>query len=297
MICECDPAADQPLQKVLGLVTQSKVLEWLREQRKRDDFPKDVLQLKLRDWKSPVICGTDMLWLARQHSTLADAFRTIKRERVTGVAVVNEKGELIGNVSASDIKVIVSSGRSLLDLLAMSMDEFLRLKASIMVDLRHPLSRRVPITATADYTMDQVLDNLSEHRIHRLWIVAPKSTAEPEDSGSSSLPADEPESGGTSVRSVDGPQGMHTEPCSSRWWQSERSGKKRKREIKVPIGCVSLCDVLNELAGFESAQPLNTRAEMEYEGYIEDEEEDQSDEDFLEPEQAVSSGVTRPYRR
>lgn len=178
----------KPEQKVIGLVTQSQVLRWLWEQREKEGFPQDIRQLKLKDWKSPVICGTDMLWLVEQETSLAEAFRTIKRERVTGVGVVNAVGELMGNVSASDIKVCVASGRALIDLLTMSLERFLQLKGSLMVDIDQPLSHRHSITATPDDTMDQVLDKLITHRIHRLWIV--DSARDEEESGTAS-PSDQ----------------------------------------------------------------------------------------------------------
>lgn len=178
----------KPEQKVIGLVTQSQVLRWLWDQREKEGFPQDILQLKLKDWKSSVICGTDMLWLVEQETSLAEAFRTIKRERVTGVGVVNAAGELVGNVSASDIKVCVASGRALIDLLTMSLERFLQLKGSLMVDIDQPLSHRHSITATPDDTMDQVLDKLITHRIHRLWIV---DSARDEEPGTAS-PSDQP---------------------------------------------------------------------------------------------------------
>eukprot|EP01126_Amoeba_proteus_P040745 TRINITY_DN4363_c0_g1_i13.p1 TRINITY_DN4363_c0_g1~~TRINITY_DN4363_c0_g1_i13.p1 ORF type:complete len:208 (-),score=20.56 TRINITY_DN4363_c0_g1_i13:315-938(-) len=38
--------------------------------------------------------------------TLKDAFRVIRENRVSGIAVVDKRGYLVGNVSASDIKII-----------------------------------------------------------------------------------------------------------------------------------------------------------------------------------------------
>lgn len=112
-----------------------------------------------------------MLWLVDQNTTLAESFHTIKHERVTGVGVINEEGELIGNVSASDIKVCIASGRSLTDILVMKLDQFLQLKGSLMVGVDKRLSHPLPITVTPDDTMDQVLDKLTTYKIHRLWIV------------------------------------------------------------------------------------------------------------------------------
>lgn len=46
----------------------------------------------------PVVCVSE-------ESNLLEAFKTIMRSGVTGVGVVNKKGELIGCVSAADLKV------------------------------------------------------------------------------------------------------------------------------------------------------------------------------------------------
>lgn len=261
-----DNKEGKPEQKVIGLVTQSQVLRWLWEQREKEGFPQDIRQLKLKDWKSPVICGTDMLWLVEQETSLAEAFRTIKRERVTGVGVVNAAGELMGNVSASDIKVCVASGRALIDLLTMSLERFLQLKGSLMVDIDQPLSHRHSITATPDDTMDQVLDKLITHRIHRLWIV--DSARDEEESGTAS-PSD----------------------------QSESMNRKRKRVGRVPIGCVSLCDVLNELASFESSEPFVPKSEGVEEGYLEDEEDEENESDYLEEVEAGRRKRLQPKKK
>lgn len=257
-----DNKEDKPEQKVLGLITQSQVLNWLWEQREKEGFPGDVRQLKLRDWKSSVLCGTDMLWLADQQTTLAEAFRTIKRERVTGVGVINGAGELIGNVSASDIKVCVASGRALIDLLSTTLERFLQLKGTLMVDIDRPLSHRHPITATPDDTMEQILDKLITHRIHRLWVVESTDSEELADSVS---------------------------PRDNRGKSDEAGTKKRKRGGMVPIGCVSLCDVLNELACFESAEQFVPKVESVEEGYLEDEEEEEEESDYLGEDEAGAS--------
>ncbi len=82
----------------------------------------------------------------------------------------------------------MASGRALIDLLTMSLERFLQLKGSLMVDIDQPLSHRHSITATPDDTMDQVLDKLITHRIHRLWIV--DSARDEEESGTAS-PSDQ----------------------------------------------------------------------------------------------------------
>jgi CBS domain-containing protein len=259
-----DNKEGKPEQKVLGLVTQSQVLGWLWEQREKEGFPQDIRRLKLKNWKSPVICGTDMLWLVEKETALAEAFHTIKRQRVTGVGVVNEAGELMGNVSASDIKVGVASGKQLLDMLTMSLEQFLTLKGSLMIDIDRPLSHRQPITATPEDTMEQVLEKLITHRIHRLWIV--ESDGEGDDADVSS-PAGE---------------------------------QSRKRTGRVPIGCVSLCDVLNELASFESSELYVPRVEGVEEGYVEDEEDEENESDYLEEVEAgrrKRSQKTKPTKK
>jgi len=61
--------------------------------------------------------------------------------------------------------------------------------------------------------------------------------------------------------------------------------KKRKLRPFAPIGCASLCDVLNELSLFESDEPLVSQLQKKCEekGYLED-EEDKTDGHDLEEE-------------
>jgi len=101
-----------PEREVLGLVTQSQLLPWLWCQRSAEGFPSNVLQLKLKDWKTSVLCRPDMLSVVGLQTTLAKAFRMIKSEQVSSVAMVDADDELVGNISTSNIKVCIASGQS-----------------------------------------------------------------------------------------------------------------------------------------------------------------------------------------
>ncbi len=147
------------------------MLKWIWDQREKEGFPKDIEKLKIKDFKEPVIYGKDMLGLIGQNETLIEAFRTIKRERVTGIGVVNERGELIGNVSASDIKVCFTCGKELVDVLEMKIEQFLALKSTLMIDVNRRISLPKPVTVTEEATVEEVLGKLIQHGIHRLWVV------------------------------------------------------------------------------------------------------------------------------
>jgi len=89
-------SAEDPNQYI-GIITQSSLLRFLFENKSALG---DRLNLKVADiWPEsrPV--------LTIQSSELViRAFQQICRDHVSGLAVVNENGKLIGNISASDIK-------------------------------------------------------------------------------------------------------------------------------------------------------------------------------------------------
>ncbi len=73
--------------------------------------------------------------------------------------------------------------------------------------------------------------------------------------------------------------------------------RKRKRVGRVPIGCVSLCDVLNELASFESSEPFVPKSEGVEEGYLEDEEDEENESDYLEEVEAGRRKRLQPKKK
>jgi CBS domain-containing protein len=80
-----------------ALITQYDLVQWLYYQK---DKANDILRLTVQDlWpeSSPLIS-------IRQSESVYSAFETICQKQISGIAVVDDKERLVGNISASDLK-------------------------------------------------------------------------------------------------------------------------------------------------------------------------------------------------
>jgi len=82
---------------LLALFTQSKAIEILLEHRKGFE---ETFQFRVGELFPEARQAKEMFY----KEPLLAAFERIHQARVSGLAVVNEKGELVGNISASDLK-------------------------------------------------------------------------------------------------------------------------------------------------------------------------------------------------
>jgi len=159
--------------KVLAIITQYEVARWLWQSRNVVGFPKDIL---LKPAKSAMCSGKDLI-LIQQDKTLLDAFRLLKERRVSGLGVTNQANELVGNVSASDVKVMAASALDLVRLLAMRLDKIIELKRTLMLTLTERVAPPRPITVTEEDTLESVVEKLVTNHIHRVWVTKPKEIA------------------------------------------------------------------------------------------------------------------------
>jgi len=87
------------------------------------------------------------------------AFHLMYQHKVSAVAIVGKQGELLANLSASDIRGI-------------SHDNFGCLLKPIFDFVRNRKEKvKAPVTCKLDSTLETVIMKLSIFRIHRLWIV------------------------------------------------------------------------------------------------------------------------------
>jgi len=147
---------------IVGIITQSRVINFLSKQ-----LPKvpHIANRTLRDWytnneSEPVPC-------INSKEKAVNAFRTMVDKRVSGLAVVNDDGIMIGCISASDIKRS-NKRESLFHDLNLPVYEYLLNSSS--PDSKENTSLD-PICCTLDDTIEQVLQKLSSKHIHRLFIV------------------------------------------------------------------------------------------------------------------------------
>jgi len=160
--------------KVLAIITQYEVARWLWQSRNVIGFPKDIL---LKPAKSAMCAGPDLV-LIPQDKSLLDAFRLLKDRRVSGLGVTNQSNQLVGNVSASDVKVMAASALDLVRMLGMRLDRIIELKRTLMLSFTERVAPPRPITVTGDATLEDVLEKLVTNHIHRVWVTkAPDEVA------------------------------------------------------------------------------------------------------------------------
>jgi CBS domain-containing protein len=263
--------------RVLAIVTQSQVIEWLYKTFKGKEtqgestsyFPTDAKDLKMKDFNTPIMLGKDFLVLAHEDFDLLYAFQLIKREEVSAIGVINDEGQLLGNVSASDVRLLTST-EQLIEMLTMKLSSFLEFKAKLQVSPNTPYSHSSVLSISPDDTLYTALEKLNTNRVHRLWIVKSHPQEGPEEK--------EGEEGQEETGEID------RELAKA---QETKNKKRKQTEGVYPVGCLSVCDILNELAIWGTPRDRVLRRvrkdnvnyeedEVEDEGYEEDDEEEET---------------------
>eukprot|EP00906_Rhabdomonas_costata_P003337 RCo005102 len=143
----------QPDSTLYGILTESAIVKFLES--KLPELPSHISGVKIASLpciSSPVRC-------VQRTDKVMKAFGTMVKEKLSGLAVVNEDGTLGGNISVSDLKNVHFD----MDLIArssLSVDEYLQLG-----------NRRAPIGLTSNDTLGDVIRTLVQQRIHRVYVV------------------------------------------------------------------------------------------------------------------------------
>jgi CBS domain-containing protein len=145
---------------VAACVSQSSVIPFLKkhEERLAYLFSKTVHELKL---------GTSPVISISAKAPAIEAFKMMSLHRISGMAVVDDEGVLIGNISASDIKLFLDVPRA--KVMQLPVQEFVnRIR-------RHTPSAktRIPVVAVPDSaTLRKVIAKFAATRLHRVFVVA-----------------------------------------------------------------------------------------------------------------------------
>jgi len=143
---------------ILGVMTQLQAMELIWKQKNEI---KEMMNFRLRDLfpesRQPITISIK--------DTLMNAFWMIWKSRVSGIGIVDEKGMLVGNVSATDLKF-----------LAMQNNPSVMLEA-----LKNPLSHflankkgefpKDPVVVSLDESMENVMNRFIQNRVHRVYVV------------------------------------------------------------------------------------------------------------------------------
>ncbi|GAQ89663.1 hypothetical protein KFL_005480070 [Klebsormidium nitens] len=157
-----------------NLVTQSAIVRWLADCAGTDWYDsvanKTLTQLGLSLSPAAVVSVSG-------DSPVLTAFQLMKERGVGGVPVLDgEGGPIIGNVSARDIRFLLTSPDYYAEREKVTVRQFVSSAgaaspiADLHLDTTSP-AMSPPITCTADSTLADVVATLSRARIHRIYVV------------------------------------------------------------------------------------------------------------------------------
>jgi len=102
-------------------------------------------------------------------STVRDAFAKMDDQKVSGVAVINDKGVIIGSISHTDLRSM-GYDMSFFGLLAGSCQKFI--EHLQVYDAKRPIPPRDdPVTVTKGIRLGDVVKLLNYYGIHRVFVV------------------------------------------------------------------------------------------------------------------------------
>jgi len=142
----------------VGILSQSNVINMISENIKLFSMitNKNVSDLRL---------GIKQVLSVNISQPIKDAFKLIADNGISGVGVVNDTNELVGNVSASDIKV---TG-------AFCDGSFQKLNTPIKDILGETMAKKKPIFVVPSATISEVITIMSKEKIHRIFVVKERS--------------------------------------------------------------------------------------------------------------------------
>jgi CBS domain-containing protein len=140
---------------LLNYISQSEIVRFLKEKKAYEHVSeKSIKELHLGN--------TDVVHI-KDTQRVVEAYKLMIENKVSGVAVVNEQKQLVGQISAQDIKCVSSSG----DLIIRLYDPFPTYK---QFQTEKNVTQKT-IAVTLDATLSNVLDTLVNNRLHRVFVI------------------------------------------------------------------------------------------------------------------------------
>jgi len=141
--------------KLENYVSQSELVKFLYQNKLYHNGSHSVKDLNLGT-KKVISMGIKQL--------VIEGFKQMIVNKISGVGVVDEDGQLVGVVSAHDVRVIGNSA----DLLEHLYSDYPTYRVYLQNNFQVPSA---PITVSESDTLDKVITTLLENKIHRVFIV------------------------------------------------------------------------------------------------------------------------------
>lgn len=141
-----------------GIISQSGLVAFIASK-----CPSELLDEKMTDAGLPF---RKEIVQINDDASAASAFELLDSKRLSGIAVVDEDGKLIGNTSARDIKIaVMDAGRTGMDLDILSYLARVR-QSQIVKDDKYPSCH-----VHEDATVGHVMNTLAKTGFHRVFVV------------------------------------------------------------------------------------------------------------------------------
>eukprot|EP00029_Vermamoeba_vermiformis_P005119 TRINITY_DN1689_c0_g1_i1.p1 TRINITY_DN1689_c0_g1~~TRINITY_DN1689_c0_g1_i1.p1 ORF type:complete len:339 (-),score=98.96 TRINITY_DN1689_c0_g1_i1:97-1113(-) len=139
----------------VSVLTQSKIIQYLAKLV-------DDLHLGKKKVKDLGLGKTPVISVNLNKSRALDAFKTIQMSNISGVAIVDDDGAIVDNLSVSDLKLL-DYNKKMFDALLEPLEKFLKRKSTEIT--------AKPVVVTQDNTLRDVLNILTQTQVHRLYVV------------------------------------------------------------------------------------------------------------------------------
>jgi len=158
-----------PSKDVLGLITQSRMLEFLYEYR---HLVGEMMHKTIRNAFALELKSQQLVTIG-EHEFVIAALHKIWENNITGVAVVNEKGKLTANFSASDLKhAQIRPIGGLIHDLYQPLKQFMNIRSTLAEKImKSGTPKFEPISVKETDTLEKAISLIVEHKIHRIYTV------------------------------------------------------------------------------------------------------------------------------
>jgi len=146
---------------LLGIVTQFDVARWILTKLKPHHFGCDFGKLSVDEFqrkKPSTPKRPKTLITVSTNEPLLKALMCIHKHKVMGVAAIDESGKLQANISANDVRKLPDH----------DLKQFLKDLFTPVRELRDPFRL---VTCNVGDDIEQVLEKMIAHVVHRVWIV------------------------------------------------------------------------------------------------------------------------------
>jgi len=142
--------------KLNNYITQSDIIEYIHKNGLIGPLGADSVEALQIASKNVIT--------VKQEQPVVEAFSKMVIHKISGVGVVNGAGEIIGCISAHDIRGVTGSGE-LLEHLYQNYIEYRKIMDSLKVQTKAYL-----ISTTAQTNLNQIMEIFVKEKVHRIFV-------------------------------------------------------------------------------------------------------------------------------